>query len=458
VRRWPGFLLPLLLAASTVPAALGPRYGGVLHVHVDAGPASDAPFLPPGDGDRLVAAAVHETLLGIEPGGYPVPALAETWTSTAGGREWKLTLRPDARFHDGRPAGSEDVVRSLRRFLRSGSMAAAVLAQRLEGGTSFREGSTEELPGVSAPEEASVLLRLVAPYPLPFAALASPRAAVTSPDGAGLGPFVPTLWGDGSLALTAFTDHLRGRPFLDGVRLFWPAPGAAATEAADVTADTSDDGPLAAVLLLVLDSKSPPFADPGARQAVAQEIDRQELARRFLPGGVPARSLLPPALLAPLEAPPPDRVGGRLAGELVLSVARDVPRLASQRVVAHLGALGLRVTAVPVDPGAAGPPGAAARLLLFIPEVPEAELALLELRRLVPSVAEADQALAQASLERDPDRRRVLLYRAEAALRSGDSLVPLAAVPLSFVARPGVFGARVDHRGRLILEDAWLEP
>ncbi len=459
MRRWPRALCPLLLAASTVPAALGPRYGGVLHVHVDVGPASDAPCLPHGDGDRLVAAAVHETLVGIEPGGYPVPALAETWTSTAGGREWRITLRPDARFHDGQPARSEDVVRSLRRFLRSESLAAAVAAERLDGGASFREGSTQDLPGVGAPDPVSVRLRLVAPYPLPFAPLASPLAAITSPGGAGLGPFVPTLRRDGRLALTPFTDHLRGRPFLDGVRLSWSAPGAqTAPEPADVTTDTAHEGPLAAVLLLLLDPESPPFADPAARRLVAQEVDRQELARRFLPGGVATPSLLPPAVLAPPPERPPDRAGGRLGGEVLLAVARDVPRLASQRVVAHLGALGLRVTALPVEPGAVGPPGAAARLLLFIPEVPEAELALLELRRLAPSAAAADEPLAQASLERDPNRRRVLLYRAEAALRARDSLVPLAATPLSLVARPGVHGARVDQRGRLILEDAWLEP
>jgi MarR-like DNA-binding transcriptional regulator SgrR of sgrS sRNA len=334
-----------------------------------------------------------------------------------------------------------------------------VAAERLEGGAPFRAGSTQELPGVSAPDPLSVRLRLLAPYPLPFAPLASPLAAVTSPDGAGLGPFVPTLWSNGSLALTAFTDHLRGRPFLDGVRLFWPAPGTqVAPEAADVTTDTADQGPLAAVLLLVLDPGAPPFADPAARRRVAQAIDRQELARRFLPGGVPTRSLLPHAVLAPPPATPPDRTEGRLGGELLLAVARGVPRLASQRVVAHLGALGLRVTALPVDPGAIGPAGAAARLLLFIPEVPEAELALLELRQLQPSVAAADEPLAQASLERDPNQRRVLLYRAEAALRAGDSLVPLAAVPLSCTVRAGVHGARVDLRGRLILENTWLEP
>jgi hypothetical protein len=163
-------------------------------------------------------------------------------------------------------------------------------------------------------------------------------------------------------------------------------------------------------------------------------------------------------VLAPPPPAPPDGTGGRLGGDLLLAVARDVPRLASQRVVAHLGALGLRVTALPVDPGTVSPPGAAARLQLFIPEVPEAELALLELRRLVPPVTPTDEPLTQASLERDPNRRRVLLYRAEAALRAGDRLVPLLAVPISCVARAGVHGARVDLRGRLILEDAWVEP
>ena len=39
---------------------------------------------------------VHETLVRIDPGGAPVPALARTWTRAADGREWTLTLAPQA--------------------------------------------------------------------------------------------------------------------------------------------------------------------------------------------------------------------------------------------------------------------------------------------------------------------------------------------------------------------------
>jgi hypothetical protein len=459
MKGWSRALLPILVLAAAAPAALGPRYGGVLRVRVDSRPGSGAPVVAPGDGARLVAAAIHETLVGIEPGGYPTPALAETWTSTAGGREWRLALRREAHFHDGHPAQAADVVRSLRRFLRSESPAAAVAAARWDGGAGFRAGSSQELPGLGAPDPGVVWLRLVAPHPLPFAPLAAPAAAITSLGGAGLGPFVPTLWRSGSLVLTPFAGHLRGRPFLDGVRVLWPSPDATiGAEAADLTPGSSQSGPLVAVLLLVLDPERPPFDSLSARITVATAIDRGELVRRFLPGGAATPSLLPPSLLPPLPETSPSPLAGRLSGQVTLSVTRDVPRLASQRVVAHLSALGLAVTAEPVDPDQDQTPGAAARLRLFTPEVPEAELALRELQRMAPAVPAAGEALERAASERDPDLRRVLLHRAEAALRSAASLVPLAAVPLPFAARPGVHGAVVDHQGRLVLEDAWLEP
>ena len=60
--------------------------------------------------------------------------------------------------------------------------------------------------------------------------------------------------------------------------------------------------------------------------------------------------------------------------------------------------------------------------------------------------------------ESDPARRRVRLHRAEAALRSEWVLVPLASVPVSCRMRPGLHGAAIDLGGRLVLEDAWVDP
>ena len=135
-----------------------------------------------------------------------------------------------------------------------------------------------------------------------------------------------------------------------------------------------------------------------------------------------------------------------------------MPPLASQRVVASLDALGLRTTVRPVRTDAVTTARAQARLFLWSPELPEAGLALLELSALAPHSRVARDAVDASEWELDLDRRRAALAEAEAALRAEAVLVPLCLAPASFAVRQGVHGARLDAAGRLLLEDAWIEP
>ena len=443
-----------LLAACSLPAlaALGPRYGGDLRVGVARLPASTTPVVPADAAERLVGGLVHETLLHIDRDGLPAAGLAESWVPAAGGREWTLTLRADARFQDDAPITAEDAVRSLRRFLADRSAAAAHLADGLE------------VDGLAAPDTRHLVLRFVEPRALPLSPLASPAAALASRGGAGSGPFQPVLLIPGRrLALTAYPGHVRGRPYLDHVDVIQVSEpqGLSADLGArriDVALGKTGPSSLAATLLLVLDASRPPFDRQDARAAVVSAVDRGDLVKQLLPGGDPAASLLVPALLAPLteETVLPAE---RAAGAITLVVARDVPPLVSQRVVAHLEAIGLRVVADPRDPGEARSAPAQARLLLFSPEIAEAGLVLEELAALARAPSEAGTALAAAAArELDINQRRTLLHRAEAVLRSDSVLVPLASVPVSSGVRPGVHGLSVDLSGRTLLEDAWLEP
>jgi hypothetical protein len=167
-----------------------------------------------------------------------------------------------------------------------------------------------------------------------------------------------------------------------------------------------------------------------------------------------------PALLPPLGVPAPAPTPApALSGAVRLAVDRSVAPTVSQRVVAHLTALGLEVSAVPLPGPEARAARTEARLLLLVPEVPEAALALREVLALAPvPLPEAVAALDAADAEPDLDRRRRHLHRAEQALREGALLVALASVPVSFTVRAGIHGARVDAAGRLVLEDAWREP
>ncbi len=450
--------LPALLRG-----ALGPRYGGQLRVGVLDLPAASEPGLPAGAADALLQEALHETLVGLGPEGLPSPGLAQRWTSAAGGREWTLFLGAGLRFHDDRAVKAEDAVRSLRRFLRSRAPAAERLAESLEGGEDFRARRREDLPGLEAPDAERVVLRLIEPRALPLAPLASPAAAITSPSGAGAGPFTLTVFVPGRrAALNAFAGHLRGRPFLDELELR-QLPDRATLKAGlqagelDLAVGEGSLGAPAQLLLLLLDPRRPPFRELGARAAVANSLDRSDLARHWLTAAQPALSLLAPALLPSLGAPA-GAAATPLAGRMTLTVARDVPPLASQRVVACLGETGLAVRVVADTPARARQAASEARLLLFTPELAEPELALAELAGLVSSPPGAHATLQDAAAERDFDRRRSLLHRAETELRGDLTLVPLALVPAAALAVPGVHGLATDPAGRLLLEDAWREP
>ena len=452
----------LVLAPWLLQAALGPRYGGELKVGVLELPATTEPGIERGGGAGLVAALVHETLVGVDEEGFPSPALAQGWTAAAGGREWTLRLREGALFHDGRPVTAADAARSLRRFLRSPSSAAARLAGGLEGGAAFRAGRADELSGIVVADAKRIVLRFAEVQALPLAPLAAPAAAMTGPGGEGAGPFVPAAPAPGRrLALTAFTGHAHGRPYVDRVEVVaLPDAAAVPAEMASGRIDLAPGEPgtsrLAASLLLVLDPSRPPFDQPAARQAVAAAIDRGDLVRHLLPGGDAAPSLLVPALLPPLGLGDPP-AQGRVAGTATLAVGRDVPPLVSQRIVAHLTTLGLRVAVVPSSPAAVLAAPTHAHLVMWTPEVPEAGLALRELSTLAPAASAAPEL--QAALdEADPARRRAKLHRAEAALRSDWVLLPLASIPVTYRTRAGIHGAVIDLSGRLLLENAWVEP
>ena len=62
------------------------------------------------DAERLVFRQLYETLVRFDCSGRPLPALAESWTSSEGGRRWAFTLRADAQFWDGAPVTARDVV------------------------------------------------------------------------------------------------------------------------------------------------------------------------------------------------------------------------------------------------------------------------------------------------------------------------------------------------------------
>lgn len=410
--RLRALLAPLAIAAPVfVDAALGPRYGGEAIVALPAVPASLDPARPADAAHRLVLGLVHETLVEAGDDGRLRPGLARAWSRGAGEREWVLELEPDARFHDDAPVTSDDVLRSLRRFLDAPGPAATLLADALAP------------EGLSAPDAAHVALRFRDSRPDALLPLASLAAAVTSASGAGAGPFLPTHRVPGQrLALTAFAEHVRGRPYLDRVTLTAVADEARRT--ADVAAARADAAldagpPLSdpsgfATLVLAFDATRPPFDAAAARAAVARAVRTADVPA-FVPGAVAI-----PAGLPPMGGATPPR------GLLALTVATDVPPTASQRVFAVLESLGASVSTEARAPEAARAAETALRLLLEAPEVPGAAAA-----------AEERRALSRGVL---------------------DAVLPIASLPTRLATASRLHAVRIGPDGGVRLEDAWVDP
>ena len=70
---------------------------------------------------QTVLALVYEPLLHWHDGRLS-PGLVAAWQIDEGGRSWKLTLREDARFHDGSPCTTEHVVQTLERLRGAGGI------------------------------------------------------------------------------------------------------------------------------------------------------------------------------------------------------------------------------------------------------------------------------------------------------------------------------------------------
>ena len=93
-------------ASGSPPSARAPLITVALTDSVDP---THAP-VPRNDAERLVFRQLYETLVRFDCEGRAVPALAESWTSSDGGRRWAFTLRADAQFWDGAPVTPRDVV------------------------------------------------------------------------------------------------------------------------------------------------------------------------------------------------------------------------------------------------------------------------------------------------------------------------------------------------------------
>jgi ABC-type transport system substrate-binding protein len=255
---------------------------------------------------------LYETLVRRDAEGRISPGLA-TWAAEDGGRRWRFTLRPGARWHDGSPVTADDVRIHFKRWVGLPEHGWLGMSSRIER--------------VIAPDDRTLVLELDRPYDVLPELCAINPGGVRSPSTldsqgrfvrpAGSGPWRLIGAGQtaGSLVYAPFPED--GRPRVELLRLDDDDPESAARALLEGRADIVVDGwsehiprglvsRLAAHPDFVLDrgpgssvwwlsfSLEGVTAQPGLRRALRDAISREALVGRVARGfGQPCATLAP---------------------------------------------------------------------------------------------------------------------------------------------------------------------
>ena len=271
----------------------------------------------------MVTSKVMESLLYLDTALTYQPQLAQSWNVSADGRTYTFKLRPNVKWHDGKPFTSADVRFTVMEVLKK-------LHPR--GRSSFAK-----VVSVETPDPLTAVFKLSQPAPSMLTALASgyespivPRHLFEGTDIAanpyiskpiGTGPFVFKEWQKGShIVLERNPNYWRpGKPALQ--RIVFRIINDASARAAGLESGELQIGGLSPIpltdlsrlansptlsiekrgyaymspfMLMEVNLRKPPLNDVRVRQAIAHAIDRQRLTQIVWMGyGEPAVSPIP---------------------------------------------------------------------------------------------------------------------------------------------------------------------
>lgn len=321
LRFWP-LLLALMLAACTgdaTPTVSAPGQDRLVRL-ADAEIRGLDPQTYSDLASLRVAADQFEGLTRFNVFGMAVTGLARDWKVASDGLTWRFALRDGLRFSDGTPITAAVFARGWQRLndKATGSPHTALFAA---------------IQSVEAEGDATVIVKLAAPFPQLPALLAHPAMAALPLHRAGQGadwtaerplatsgPYRTRDWRLNDRLVLERNPNWHGgkapigtviwKPVDDplaGMRLFLAGE-------ADISGDYPQSrhdwlsrqrpdavrtGDYLGSYYFTLNTRKPPFDDARVRRALGMAVDREWLARALLPmGNAPAYGLVPPALYA----------------------------------------------------------------------------------------------------------------------------------------------------------------
>jgi peptide/nickel transport system substrate-binding protein len=302
------FMVALSVSSSVAPAGTAPKRGGTLEFAVLVEPSNfdchaniSFAFLHP-------IAPHYSTLLKFDAPNYPqiVGDLAESWSVSPDRLTYTFKLRPSVLFHDGSKLTSADVKASYER-----------IAHPPPGVVSVRKVDYAAIGSIETPDPHTIVFHLQWPEAAMLANFASPWNCIYSAAKLAADPQFPKTQILGSGAFV-FNEYVKGqywrgsrwekyfqpgKPYLDGYRADFMAgaavmnaykAGRIAAEFRGITPVQRDElaealgdrvevseSPWLSNLLVVFNTKRPPFNDARVRRALSLAIDRWGAAAKL---------------------------------------------------------------------------------------------------------------------------------------------------------------------------------
>ena len=388
-------LLVTLLAAT---ACKGGESTPTRHTLIDSRDTYDPRSLDPALSTDVptgrAVGYVFDGLVRFTPDAQVVPGLATSWDVSTDGMTYTFHLRSGVKFHDGRPVKASNVVHSFESVLDTKTKGGRGWPlYPIAGAKEYADGKGKSIPGLSAPNDTTIVIRLTEPFAIFPKLLAMPVAAIV-PDSVpanfgehpiGTGPWKFVEWKhDDYLKFAANPDYFEGRPKADSLMSrIVPEPSTAVAEFESGNVDVLyvpegetknweqtdekkamlESAPALRVFYIAINTTRGPLADIRVRQALNYATDAKGILDGIVRGrGPDAAGVIPPALAGgdstrkgytrdTAKAKALLKAAGFPNGfdaELWSSQTPPFPRIA-QTVQANLKDIGVRVTLVQRD-------------------------------------------------------------------------------------------------------------
>lgn len=323
----------LAMRAEAGSQALGPRDTQVLQV---VAPWEVGGLAPARSGHLFTRLQVCETLVEVGHDGSLQPGLAQRWSCSADGREWRFHLRPMARFHDGSPVHARAVQISLEAARKPPSLLSQAPIVSLD-----TEGERTLVVRLQRPHMG--LPQLLTHSTTLILAPASFDAAGNVTRVLGTGPYrVSHIEAPQRMATEAFAAH--DGPPVAIRRVHYLAAGRSETRALMALSGQADlaygldpvsltrvrrsqavrleQTTLPRTVLIKLNAGLPALSDLRVRQALSLALDREGIAKALLRDpAMAATQLLSPSLLGWHDPSLPPLAHDPVAARALLSQA-----------------------------------------------------------------------------------------------------------------------------------------